>query len=814
MCKDTIFLSDTQIFITFFLHISKKSRTFAKLKTFIFILLQTILVGTVTDSETGEAIPNASVYYAGTHEGTTTDNDGAFYLRAEFERKRTLVVSAIGYRPERFIVEPNRTGGIEVALREQIASLQEVTITPGVNPAFAILDSLRAKHQTPDTKHLPHYSSTTKLSLSNFTAKQLQRRLWKQFEPMMVDSMVTLYERIEEKGNYPPPTIHHPPFEKAYILTATDYEALIPDNSHLDFFQNNVSIANKAFLSPLATAGKAYYSYLLIEVPSDSPRRGEKINYQTPDTIHQTPIVRLDFKTKNPFYPTFNGSMWVDTVAWTITRLEADIPRNNAVNYLTGGRIEQTYSHDVLIDEYVATVMDFAIKQDSSHIWPSVLVEHRLKADKVDGGRWMVDGNHNYPLDAQSTIHNPQSTQPPSLRFASWLGHIIGTGYIPTGTAIDFGHVQEILQVNATEGVHVGIPLRTNERLWKNVSLEAAMGYGFKNRQFSGLGKVSFNLPTLRRNILSVEYRDHNVWQEVDDFTALMRENGVGYGTMDFTSYAFEALRSNNQTVNSMVRRRQFQIATENDWSNHVETSLYLRLGTQSTIHNPQSTISYATLGGIVRVGFWERKVDSYFRRVHVYGKYPVIYCGVESGMWNVDGISEGHVYGKFTLMVRQTVNLGMGGELDYVAQIGTTIGQVPFGLLHHFEGNQGYAYDPYRFTLMNNLQYNAKHFCALHLSWNGQGVLFNLIPGVRYLRLRELVTFKLAANLSPITNSPLDAPSTIHTPQSTQPYIEFGCGVGNILRVMDLHSVWRLTNREDPTTPRWALRFRIHLGL
>lgn len=48
----------------------------------------------------------------------------------------------------------------------------------------------------------------------------------------------------------------------------------------------------------------------------------------------------------------------------------------------------------------------------------------------------------------------------------------------------------------------------------------------------------------------------------------------------------------------------------------------------------------------------------------------------------------------------------------------------------------------------------------------------------------------------------------------SSTPYIEMGCGIGNILRVLDLHSVWRLTNREDSTTPRWALRFRFHLGL
>ena len=765
------------------------------MKTILFILLQTILIGTVTDRETGAPIPNASIYYSGTHEGTTTDNEGSFYLRSEFDRKRTLVVSSVGYKSERFMVEPNRTGAIEVAMREQTALLQEVTVTPGINPAFAILDSLRKHYQEISDKQqttgiptpLPSYSSTTKLSLSNFTAKQLQRHLWKQFRPMLKDSLVTLYERNDRQRGTSDRVVN---YERAYILTATDYQALIPDDSNIDFFQNNISIADKAFLSPLAGAGKAYYAYYWIE---DS--------------------CRLDFKTKNPFYPTLNGSMWVDTVTWTLTRLEASIPRNASVNYLTGGRIEQTYENRQLTEEYVSTVMDFAIKQDSSHIWPSVLVEHHLLADAVNDELLDMKGdlsvNETDGLSKQEPVcDNSLATgEGPTLRFASWLGKIIATGYIPTGTALDFGHVQEILQVNQTEGVHVGMPLRTNERLWKNVSLEAAVGFGFKNRQFSGLGKVSFNLPTLRRNVLSVEYRDHNIWEEVDDFTALMRENGVGYGTMDFTAYVFEALRSNAQTINSLVRRQQFQITTENDWSDHVETNLHLRLGRQnasSAGDREGDYFSYATVGGIVRLGFGERKVDSYFRRVHVYGKYPTVYAGIDCGLWKADGEDEGHVYGTFTLMMRQTVSLGMGGELDYVAEVGTTIGQVPFALLHHFEGNQGYAYDPYRFTLMNNLQYNAKHFCALHLNWNGQGVLFNLIPGIRYLRLRELVTFKLAANLAPTTL----------LPYSSTPYVELGCGIGNIFRVADLHSVWRLTNREDPTTPRWALRFRIHLGL
>ena len=68
----------------------------------------------------------------------------------------------------------------------------------------------------------------------------------------------------------------------------------------------------------------------------------------------------------------------------------------------------------------------------------------------------------------------------PLVRFAQWTAAIINTGYIPTGTFLDIGNIQEILQVNDHEKVHVGLPFRTNEKLMKHVSLEASVGYGFR----------------------------------------------------------------------------------------------------------------------------------------------------------------------------------------------------------------------------------------------------------------------------------------------------------------------------------------------
>ena len=186
-------------------------------------------------------------------------------------------------------------------------------------------------------------------------------------------------------------------------------------------------------------------------------------------------------------------------------------------------------------------------------------------------------------------------------------------------------------------------------------------------------------------------------------------------------------------------------------------------------------------------------------------------------GHWQyLEDNARSNIYVHARLMLTQHANLGMGGTLDYAFQAGIVFGEVPHSFLHHFEGNQGYAYDPFRFTLMNNFQYAADKYLALHAEWNGQGILFNLIPGIRYLRLRELVTFKLAYGTYSDKHNEVLPFSTLHSSLSTltTPYVELGCGIGNIFRVLDIHSVWRLTNWQDATTPRWAMRFRLHISL
>lgn len=768
---------------------------------------ETVIVGDVTCAETGEPIPNANIYYQASSVGTSSNDEGSFVLKSDFSKKRTLVVSAVGYRTQRFQVEPGIMAGIQVALNEKTSVLEEVYATPDDSYALALLAKVKKNKPVTDdkTSSASPVTQTTELYVSDIGSRQLKHRLWKSLQKGMITAedstlMLPLYfsrQTGDQKD------------ERSIIMSPTDYSALLGSNNNLNFYNNTVSVLDRAFLSPLASASCTYYKYYLADsITTDSGKQ-----------------YILHFRTKNPYYATFNGEMTIDSTTATLRSITASVPPQTSVNYLKSVNINQTLADDNSIQsEQVTSILDFGVKTQDTHVFPTILIRTSTTAKDIhvaDNKRETINVADSQrvetPFNALDSL--------PLVRFAQWTAAIINTGYIPTGTFLDIGNIQEILQVNDHEKVHVGLPFRTNEKLMKHVSLEASVGYGFRDRAFKGMGRINVQLPTPRRHVFFFEYQDHYVWTEVDDFTRLLRENGIGFKTMDFTAYAFEALHNNPNAVNTATRLRQFQLHFDNDWTDNIETQLYARVGWMGYgdplvgYHNIPS-IPYQTIGGILRVGFKERKIDGYFSRYHVYSHLPVLYFGLEAGSYKTADMANYQLFARINFLLRHKADLGLGGTLDYAFQAGIILGEVPYPFLHHFEGNQGYAYDPFRFTLMNNFQYTADKYLALHAEWNGQGILFNLIPGIRYLRLRELVTVKLAyghlssGNTSALTTQWANSFNGLTAVPHGGLYSEVGVGIGNILRVLDLYSVWLLTNRKDTATPLWALRFRLHLSL
>ena len=776
--------------------------------------VETIIVGEVVNEMTGEAIPNVNIHFRGTKIGTTSDENGSYALRVDMTGKAQLVFSAVGYFTQRYEIEPGTMAGLQVTMREKVATLSEIVVAPNENPALELLRQVREHRSENDRTLHPDLAFTTQreqnLYVSHIQKRHLRRALWSSLQAGMIQQedstyILPLYRETQSFWiNGQEMTPANDQQTRTLILSSTDYSSLLGNEGNLNFYATSVSLMGHAFLSPLAPGGNLYYRYYLI---------GE-------DTIH--------FRTRNPFYATFNGEMVIDTATYALRSIHAYVPAEVAVNYVNTLHVSQTLAPDgTIADEHLSAILDIAIKSEQAGtVFPTLLLTTSLRNTNLSGTesaglsvqRSVSDSGLSgenrealiVPLGKEAGLSQADSAfaaldSLPIIRTAKWFATIATTGYIPTGTPVDIGHIEEILQVNKHEGVHVGLPFRTNEQFSKVVSLEASVGYGFKDRSAKGMGRVSVNLPTPRRHIMQFEYNDRYVWSEVDDFDRLLRENSMGWGNFDFTAYAFEALYRDTLCVSTAMRQRQLQYHWFADWTKHLETHAYIRA-------TWQGGYSLQSFSGIARLSWGERKYDGYFMRRYAYShKYPVLYAGLEFGHWQMTNHpsqiinAQSALYAHLRLMLTQHANLGMGGTLTYALQAGVIFGQVPSFLLWQADGNQGYAYDPYRFTLLHGNQLLADKYVALHAEWNGQGILFNLIPGIRWLHLRELVEAKLAYGYLSNNFKPLQ------TTSNHQFYSEIGIGIGNILRVADLYSVWGYTKE---TQWQWAMRFRIHLGL
>ena len=754
----------------------------------------TTIVGEIYDSQSGEPLPNVSVYIPGTQIGTTTTAEGVFLLRCDLERSARVTVSSIGYKTTHFKIEPGQSAGIDIPLQEKNTQLEDVFVLPGENMALPLLERVRRNNVNvnANVNENANQLTETKLYLSDIEAKHLKRHLWQSLQAGMIAQSDSTYLL----PLYRQKTVNGVKESQAVMMAETDYEILLSGmDETVNFYKNIIPIYNTSFLSPLAGDGNTFYRYYLV----DSVATAQGKTYQ------------VDFKTRNPYYKTFDGQMWIDSASATLVAIEANVPRQVSANYLHQMRIEQHFdslSHGVS-SEYRSMLLDFAIKSDSSHFFPTVLIEHYKTQTQAN-----VDVDEDVDEDS---LMMEKVADSPIMRTARFFAYVIQNAYIPTGTKVEIGNVSEIIHVNNQEQVRLGLPLRTSPTLWKNVCLEAYAAYGIGDHAWKGMGTVHWNMPTLRRNMLRLRYADEYVYSEVSDFDRLMRENAVWSPQMGITTAMIKGLYKGSYTYNSAVRNREIRLDWESDWTDHLETQTRVSIGRMgygepTRNYNAQPSFRYGKLSAVFRLSWNEKKVDLYCRRVHIYNHLPVLYLGGEIGSVHMDGEEGEHVYGKLNVMLRHHQPLGAGGQLDYMIEAGIILGAVPFPMLNIFDGNQSYAYDPYRFTLMHNYQYAADRYMLMHVDWNGGGCLFNLIPGIRVLRLRGLVSFKMAyGGLSGKHNELLAFPDG-RLNNLTTPYVEIGVGIGNILRIADLMSVWRLTHRDDPGAPNWSMRFRFHI--
>ena len=774
---------------------------------------ETVLVGNVHDAATGEPLQNVQLYFRGLKKGVVTDANGFFFMRVDLLKKDRLEVSLVGYKKQHYDIMPGQAVGMEVYLEERISTLSEVLALPGANQAIPLMEAVRANRQVNDVAK--PIAATTHYFISDIHPRYLKRRLWKGMEEGM-------YMQPDSTFRIPLP-------KEGYS------QYMIPMPERFNFYESHLRLMGATLLSPLSPAANGFYNFSLMDSAT--------VHYDGKVEKHY----RVHYFPKNSFNPTLEGVLTIDSATYGLREVTARVPREVGLNFLTDLRYNAQYMPDgALYREELQTLMEMAVKTDSSHIFPSLLAYRFSEPEWVGAAPDTIqpfDSSYTAYLQSRmpqyavvlpddSVIRATQKAlqETPLFKVVKWLTTTFYTGYMPTGTAVDIGGVNEIFRINNVEHLHMGLPLRTNARMHERFSLEGYIAWGIKDRGLKYNAGFKWLLPTERRQQLRFSISDHYVEQDVSAFGALKNENGLGEDNLRFTSRLFNGMTNKAFTFSSLGRRQEVRIAMESDWLGSsgavptVETTFSLQFGRQGYgdaadyRYREAPMFGYASVRGLLRLSWAEKTADLYMRRRHLYSHYPVVYLGAELGSYRMPQAPSYAMYGLLNLMVRQDVSLGMGGRLQYLVEGGMVIGSVPYPLLSIMSGNAGYTYSPDRFTLMSNYQYAADRYLAAHVQWDGRGILFNQIPGVRYARLHELLELKIAyGSLSEKHRRVIDYQEYFGE-QLMQPlripYVEFGVGIGNILRVGNVYSIWRLTDRQNPYSARWGVRFCFDLSL
>jgi hypothetical protein len=158
-------------------------------------------------------------------------------------------------------------------------------------------------------------------------------------------------------------------------------------------------------------------------------------------------------------------------------------------------------------------------------------------------------------------------------------------------------------------------------------------------------------------------------------------------------------------------------------------------------------------------------------------------------------------------------------------AETGKIFGKVPYPLLFIHRANQTLSYQKDSYNLMNCLEFVSDQYVSLNIDHCFNGFIFNKIPLLKRLKLRELVTCKILYGVVRNENDPSKQNDLFKFPTDNvgipltyslekKPYIEASIGISNILKIFRIDLIKRFTYIDHPNVSELGLRVQFRFDI
>ncbi len=822
-----------------------------------YVQAQTVIKGIVRDALTQKPLAFVSVYFKG-HKGSVSDEDGSYTLSTSNPELKLVEFSYGGYK----LVSKNVVPGVEqeinidmqlLALKEVIVSGKRGKYRNKDNPAVELIRKViehKAGNRLSSYPYVQYQKyEKMELSLTNRPEKLMKNKLLKNYKFVLENqdtsklegkSLLPVYLEEKLSQKYFRKT---PEKEKTYILgeKKVNYGEFVDNNgvstylnrmyADIDVYENNIPVLSNQFLSPIADMSPTFYRFFIRDTVVEDGIR----------------LVKLYFTPRNPNDLIFRGTLFITLDEnYAVQKINMTISKNANLNWTrelrinqefekgTDGRYHVTMSNMLaefaltknasgsMLGERTVSFKNFIVNQpaaDSVYEGRSELIAY--DPNKLTDSFWIANRHQQLSAVESKVYSNIDSLQNMrSFKRTMDYATLLLAGYKSLGP-FEIGPVNAFYSFNPVEGFRLRLGGRSTPKFNKSIYFENYIAYGFKDEKWKYYLSTtySFNHKSIYSyplNFLRVSYQyDTKIpGQELqfvqEDNFLLSFKRGDNNKWLYNNIFKIEYVREFGKNISYTLGFKNWKQTT-------AGSIVYEKPGAGGyvTIADMATTELSAELRWAPREQFYQGKVY----RIPIFNKYPVFKLRYTAG---IKGLVNGEYnYHALNLNIFKRVYLSQFGYADIVAEGGYIFGQVPYPLLNIHRANQTYAYQLNSYNLMNFMEFVSDHYASVSTDYYLNGFLFNKIPLLKKLKLREVASIKVLyggvrnennpEKTSSVFKFPVDLNSGSPTTFSLnkQPYVEASVGIANIFKLIRIDFVKRITYLGNPDVSEWGIRSR-----
>lgn len=743
-------------------------------------------------------------------------------------------------------------------LKEVVVKPKKIKYSKKNNPAVALMERVRKDKSEHDPHKLPFYNydkyEKLVLALNEFDIGLTQNKSWigKQFNFLanFVDTAVwtgkpILDVSLKEKSS----TVLSGKNRKKNIEIVKGLKSNGLDESfneqnvrrvfedllkEVDLYQNDITLMQNRFVSPLSNIAADYYKYEI----SDTVLIGDE------------KCVELTFSPHNPESFSFNGKLFIpvnDSVKY-VKRVSMRVPRAINLNYVDNIFISQNFIKDSLGNTH-KTLDDLCLEMQfipgTPKLYGSRQVRYSGFSDKQfpeleslakEGAREVILSDaetvsnefwsnvRSIPLSNAESKMGDMTTLMRKQRFLYWSEKILKVfvnGYITTWnpSRVDIGPVNTFISHNTAEGWRFRVGGVTTPALSPHVFARGYVAYGLRDRKIKYSGELEYSF--IPKKYTSREFPVNSIRATYQYDKDQLGQHYL-FTNADNVFLSFKRMKSDLITYRRLAKL-EYNLELRNNFSLGLELRHEIQEATRwipfrLSDGNYDKNFTQAAFRIALRYAPGEKFVQATTSRKPINMDAPVFLLTHEYGPKGFLGAD--FTLNKTELSIQKRFWFSAFGYTDVILKGGMIWSKVQFPALLWQNANISYTIQPESYTLLNPMEFAMDKFASIDLSYYMNGLIFNHIPYVKKLKLREIFTFKgFMGGLSRKNNPEFEKdlyqfPGDASTsPMGKKPYMEIGAGVDNIFTILRVDYIWRLTYRDRPGIDKSGLRISLHFS-